>query len=448
MSAGATAAAPASLLLAVAGDDEMARIFSLEAMVQSWLDVEVALAEAQHELGLISDAAVEAVRRVARPEHVDHDALWAESRNVGYPILPLLRQISARMGPGEPDMLHYGATTQDIMDTGLVLLLVRGLDRLDALALRLGDALARLVELHRDTVMAGRTHAQQAVPTTFGAKMAVFLSQVARLKRRLDFLRTDVAQVSLHGAAGTSAAFGPEAGRIREHVAARLGLEASPVPWHVARDRLAEVGLHCALLAAVSARLAREVVALSRTEIGEVAEGSGHHRGASSTMPQKRNPIGSEAVIGMAGAAEALASGVLRAVEHEHERSAGEWQVEWHVLPQLMVLSAGALNGIGDVCDHLDVFEAAMTANLEADHGLIMAEAHMIALVDEVGRQAAHDVVYAAATRSRDDGVPLGEALGSGSIAPSSYLGAARAACTSALEDWRTAAAPVARTGV
>jgi 3-carboxy-cis,cis-muconate cycloisomerase len=330
---------------------------------------------------------------------------------------------------------------------------VRGLGRLDVLTVRLGNRLARLVELHRDTVMAGRTHAQQAVPTTFGAKMAVFLAQIARLKRRLDVLRVDVAQVSLHGAGGTSAALGPEAGRIREHVAARLGLAASSVPWHVARDGLAEVGLHCALLTAVSARLAREVVALSRTEIGEVSERSGHHRGASSTMPQKRNPIGSEAVIGMAGVAEALASAVLRSIEHEHERSAGEWQVEWHVLPQLMVLAAGALSGIGDVYDDLEVFEAAMTANLGADHGLIMAEAHMIDLVDDLGRQAAHDAVYAAAARSRKDGVPLDEALGRGhggrrEIAPSSYLGDAGAACASAIEDWRAAVTPTAEPGV
>jgi 3-carboxy-cis,cis-muconate cycloisomerase len=434
---------PFSLLTRLNGDAEMQRIFSEDRCIADWVAIEAALAVAQAAIGDIGRAEAAAVGVAADPEAIDRRALWTEAANVGYPILGLVRALVAGIPDGVAERVHYGATTQDIMDTALALALRDALDRLDALAVALGDELARLVAAHRATVMPGRTHAQQAVPTTLGAKLAVFVAQLTRHRERIAQCRPRVAVVSLHGAGGTSAALGPRAGEVREGLAAALGLAAAEVPWHVARDGVVEFGHVCVQLAATAARLAREVIDLARTEVGEVQESGGHHRGASSTMPQKRNPIGSEAVVGLAVTAEALASALPRAAEAGHERAAGEWQVEWHVVPQVACLTAAALARCADVVAGLEVDAAAMAANLEADGGLVMAEAYMMALAPALGRQRAHDIVYEAVGRVRAEGIDLRAALrGAGDAlgdlpAPGAYLGAASAACDAALEAWR-----------
>jgi 3-carboxy-cis,cis-muconate cycloisomerase len=429
------------------GDQEMAAIFSEERAIADWLRVERALAAAQAELGLISGAEAAAVDAAAQPDAIDRAALWREARNVGYPIMPLVRMVAAALPAGADDRVHFGATTQDIMDSALALALVDATARLDELIVAFGNAIAGHVEGGREMAMAGRTHAQQAVPTTFGAKMAVYLDQLARHRERLRQMSPRIDLVSLHGAGGTSAALGPRAADVRAGVAARLGLRAGDVPWHVARDGVAEFGHVCSLLAATCARFAREIVDLARTEVAEVAEAGGHHRGASSTMPQKRNPIGSEAVIGLAVSAGALAASLGRASEAGHERAAGEWQIEWHAVPHAAVLTASALAAAGEVAAGLELFPAAMTANLRADHGLIMAEAYMIALTPKIGRQRAHDVVYEAGVDARAQGRPLDAVLrdaggaaavvARSAIEPTAYLGGATAACDAALAAWR-----------
>jgi 3-carboxy-cis,cis-muconate cycloisomerase len=214
----------------------------------------------------------------------------------------------------------------------------------------------------------------------------------------------------------------------------------------VARDGVVEFGQLCTQLAATVTRLAREVIDLSRTEIGELSESAGHHRGASSTMPQKRNPIGCEAVVGLAVTASALAAALPRAAEAGHERAAGEWQVEWHVVPQVACLTAAALLRAAEVVEGLAVHAAAMAANLRADGGLIMAEAYMMALAPALGRQRAHDVVYAATRSVREDGLDLHAAVlrarGDDGVAgdlpsPDGYVGASAASCDAALGAWR-----------
>ncbi|HTE62449.1 MAG TPA: lyase family protein [Solirubrobacteraceae bacterium] len=444
-----TSPQPFSLLLSLFGDPEMNAILSLDETVRGWLRAEAALAEAQCAADLLSADATAAIVRAAVPESIDMDALLASARNVGYPILPLVRMIDAAAGSAGQGRVHLGATTQDIMDTGLALQLQRAAARLQQLTQALGDALALLVERERDTVMAARTHAQQAVPTTFGAKIAVFLGEVTRHRERLTSAAERVAFVSLHGAGGTSAALGERAAEVRASMAQRLGLRASAVPWHVARDGIAELGQVSAQLAATTARLGREVVALSRTEIGELAEREGHHRGASSTMPQKTNPIGSEAAIGMAIAAGATSAALLRAMEAGHERAAGEWQVEWHVLPQVLALSAGALATAGEVARELQVRRDAMRSNAGDGRGLIMAEAYMMRLAPTLGRERAHDLVYEAAQQARGDGLDLegalravGRARGIAQLAaleplgPEDHLGQTGAACAEALAAW------------
>jgi 3-carboxy-cis,cis-muconate cycloisomerase len=439
---------PFSLLQRLFGDPVMAEIFSAEQSVRYWLAVEAALAQAQAAVDVISERDATLIVEAAVLDNVDLDELWREARNVGYPILPLVRMISAVLPDPANGRVHYGATTQDIMDTGLALQLRASLDRLDELAVSFGDALVTHMDAHRHTVLPARTHAQQAVPTTFGTKLAVFLAELARHRTRLAAVRERACKVSLHGAGGTSAAFGPAAVEVRRAVADRLGLAVADVPWHVARDTVAEFGLAAAGLAATCARFGREVIDLSRTEIAEVAEQDGHHRGASSTMPQKVNPIGSEAVIGMACAAGASASALLRAMEAGHERSAGEWQIEWEVVPLVATLVAGAVRTAGEVATGLQPEPLAMRANLERSRGLIMAEAYMMRLAPEHGRERAHDLVYEAAQLARQGGLTLLDALARGgheltetedgpSLQPDRYVGQPDLVCDSALELWR-----------
>jgi len=440
---------PFDLLTGLAGDRGIHALFSEESTIESWLKTEVALAEAQADAGDIPREDAAAIKAAAVTANIDRDRLWEESRNVGYPILPLIRQVDEHLPEGNRGSLHLGATTQDIMDTGLALQLAEATDYLIARLTRLCGLLATAAERHVLTVMPGRTHAMQAVPTTWGAKLAVYLSDFAHHLERLRDVRRDVATVSLYGAVGTSAAYGPHAQAIRADVAARLGLASSDVPWHVSRVRLAEWGGACAMLTATASRLAREVIDLSRSEIGEVSERTGHLRGASSTMPQKTNPITSEVLVGNAIVMGGLAAALTRIVEAGHERAAGEWQAEWFLLPQIAAFAASSLTAAVDLVDGLQIKEDAMRANLEVDHGLIMAESYMIALAARVGRERAHDLVYEAAQRARAEDTPLADALQAvlephgipplDASAPERYVGDPRVTVDAALASWQAA---------
>jgi 3-carboxy-cis,cis-muconate cycloisomerase len=438
-----------SLLQRLYCDPVMAEIFSEEGIVQGWLDAEAALAKAQGELGVIPREHASLIAGASILDNIDLEGLWQEARNVGYPILPLVRMIAAALPPGPDGFVHFGATTQDMMDTGLVLQIRQAMDRLDRLIIDWGDALAALVSTHSRTTMAARTHGQQAVPTTFGAKVSVLLSEVGRHRDRLGAIRPQVELVSLYGAGGTSAALGSRAAETRARMARILGLAAPAIPWHVARDGIGEYIRFCAALCATGARFAREVIDLSRTEFGEVREQDGHHRGASSTMPQKENPIDCEGIVGMSVVAAALASASFRTMEPGHERSAGEWQAEWHLVPQVSGMAAACALGAGSIARGLRVYPERMAANLEADSGLVMAEAYMIGLAPLLGRERAHDLVYEAAKRARRDGRPLVETLreiapregleylgDNAPIQPRAYLGEAPEICQAALADW------------
>jgi 3-carboxy-cis,cis-muconate cycloisomerase len=402
---------PFSLLMHLVADEEQLAIFSEQSSVESWLAAERALALAQAEHGVITRDDAVAIVGAARLHNVDDETLWRTARTVGYPILGLVRAVCARLPPGPDGRVHYGATTQDIMDTGLALQMARSLSALDRALGRLGDALAARVAEHAETVMAARTHAQQAVPTTFGATLGTLLAQFTRQRERLAQAAPRIALVSLFGAGGTAAALGPHSSQVRATMAELLGLHHTDVPWHVDRDGIAEFGWLCTTVTATCAKLARNVVDLSRTEIGEVFEPFASHRGASSTMPQKVNPISSEVVIGLAGTAGALASSLARLQEAGHERAAGEWQVEWQVVPQLAVLAGTALSETLVVVEGMRVDAGRMRANLEQDGGLVMAEAQMISLAAAMGREHAHDLVYEAAARARTSGRTLTEVL-------------------------------------
>jgi 3-carboxy-cis,cis-muconate cycloisomerase len=336
------------------------------------------------------------------------------------------------------------------MDTGLVLILRGALGRLRELVQSSGDVVRALAALHRATPMAARTHAQPAVPTTFGAKLAVWLVELARHLDRLDSVESRLYVVSLHGAGGTAAALGERGGDIRSGVGAHLGLSTSVVPWHASRDVIAELGFVVAAMATTAGRIGREIVDLSRPEIGEIAEQAGHHRGASSTMPQKANPISSETAIGFSHLAAANQGALLSAMRVEHERSAGEWQIEWDALPAVIASAGGALLNIRDALSGLVVNAGRMRHNLDGEGGTIMAEAAMMALAGSLGRHRAHGLVYEAARGARTEGVSLADALRSalGAVEPvpmidldrvldpTSYLGEAMLQVDAALEVW------------
>ena len=442
-------------LVDVFGDEHVARLFSEESLVGAWLEVERALARAQADLGVIPAHAADEIEAAAQPGEIDLAALRVRTTVVGYPILPILEQIG-EASPGAARYVHWGATTQDIMDTGLALVLGRALDRIEALSQALGDEIATKADAHRASVMPGRTHAQPAVPITFGGKLAVWLAELARDVERIRAVRGRAAVVQLFGAAGTAAALGPESRAVRHRVAETLGLGAVDVPWHTARDTLAETGYVLATAAGTCGKLAREVVELSRPEIGEVREQGGHLRGASSTMPQKANPIGSEAIVGLSALAAQQAGALLAAMQGTHERAAGEWQVEWDAVPLVCTATAGALAGAQRVVAGLGVFPERMRENLAGDGGTLMAEAAMMAVAPTAGRARAHALVSEASLTARREGISLRSALervlGPDVLAampplddvldPDSYLGETDSIVTSALEEWARVRAP------
>jgi 3-carboxy-cis,cis-muconate cycloisomerase len=443
------------LLSAVGADNAMSAVFAETRVIGDWLEVEAAFAWALHHAGLVDEGTAGRIAQACASVEIDRPKLWAESALVGYPILPLVRMICAALDDADAGWVHYGATTQDIMDTALALQLRDAADRLIELLVQLGDGLAGLAIAHRDVVMPGRTHAQQAVPTTFGAKCAIVLAEITRHLPQLQAAREKVATVSLFGAGGTSAALGAHADPVRRELAARLGLAETAIPWHVARDRITEFAGIAARITGTCVRLARETIDLARTEVGEVAEADGLYRGASSTMPQKANPISAEVTVGFGVVAQAAAHSLLRAMEAGHERSAGEWQIEWQAIPQLCCSAAGALRAAGAVVEGLRVFPNRMRANLDLDGGRIMAEAYMIALAAALGRDRAHDVMYRAVRESREQNQPLlvtlqhvlpaevWEGVRDRLPTPETYLGSAGEIVDTAVADWRAASAPI-----
>ena len=438
-------------LLTLFGDEVVAGLFSERAQVEAWLRVECALAEAQAALGIITPAAATAIISEATIEKIDFARLRERTKIVGYPILPLIEEVSSKSSPEVGAYIHWGATTQDIMDTGLMLQMEPLLNRVKLLALDLGDILAARSQQYRATIMAGRTHAQQAVPISLGAKLAVWLAELDRHLHRLSDLRRRLLVVQLFGAGGTGAAFGPASSDIRHGVARLLNLGYVDVPWHTARDNIAEVGSVLAAMGSTCGKIAREVIDLSRSEIAEVREEVGWHRGASSTMPQKSNPIASEAVIGMSTLAREHVPALLSAMVGNHERAAGEWQIEWDSLPLICTLVAGCLDLAGQILDKLQVFPDRMHANLAADGGMIMAEAVMMALAPVVGRDRSHELVYSACAQARQHGITLHESLRTSLdedllarlpplhelLDPSRYAGESLAIVEAAVTHWR-----------
>ncbi|WP_270937082.1 class-II fumarase/aspartase family protein [Falsiroseomonas oryzae] len=403
--------ADSSVYSAVYGSDAMRAALGERSYLAGMLAFEAALARAQARLGLIPAEAAQAITAAAQVDRLDLAALAAATRNMGFPTVGLVKQLSALAGPEAGRWTHWGATTQDVLDTALVLQLRDALALFAADLDRLIAAFAAQARAHRGTVMAGRTHAQQALPITFGYKVALWLDPLITMRERLAQLRPRVLRLQFGGAVGTLASLGADGPRVAAELAKELDLALPAIPWHVARDAVAELGCWCGLLAGTLAKPATDVMWLMQSEVAEASEPAAPGKGGSSTMPQKRNPIGCEYVIAQARAAQGLVPQLLGAMLHEHERGAGPMQMEHLALGQVLLLSHGALATMLPIAEGLVVDADRMRRNLEAGGGLIMAEAVMMGLAPHLGRGVAHEVVHHACEAAMAEGSTLGAAL-------------------------------------
>jgi 3-carboxy-cis,cis-muconate cycloisomerase len=426
---------------ALYGTDAMRAAIGERALLAAMLRVEAALARAEARLGIVPHAAADAIAAAAEVDRLDLSALAAATRNTGYPVVGLVRQLSALAGPEAGRWTHWGATTQDILDTALVLALREGLALIGRDLDAVITALAARAREHRDTVMAGRTHLQHALPTTFGLKCAVWLAPLLSTRERLAQMAPRLFRVQFGGAAGTLASLGDKGLDVARELARELDLAEPDAPWHVARDAFAEAVSVLGILTGALAKMATDVMLLMQTEVAEAFEPHAPGRGGSSTMPQKRNPIACEYVIAQARGVQALVPLMLGAMAGDQERATGPWQAEALAIPQAMLLAHGALDQSLLIAEGMTVDAARMRRNLDATGGLIMAEAVMMGLAPVLGRGAAHDAVHHACDLALAEGVSLAEALGRDPVVaaaltparisaltePTSYLGAAGA---------------------
>ena len=343
--------------------EAVAETTSPEAWLAAMLEVEAALADAEAEAGLIPAEAAEAIRSACDVDGFDAARLAAEGRASANPVVPLVAALREKVGGDAAGFVHYGATSQDIMDSAAMLVASRALGVLRSELDQVAAACAELAKRHRETPMAGRTLLQQALPITFGLKAAGWLDSVMAARERLDSLSL---AVQLGGPAGTLASIAPEGERVVALLAKRLDLEEPALPWHTARLRVADLGAALALTAGALEKVALDVVLLSQTEIGEVAEPSGGGRGGSSSMPHKRNPVGSVLAIACARRIRGDASVLLAAMPQEHERAAGAWQSEWAPLSDALALTGGAAAAMREALEGLEVKPERMRENLEA----------------------------------------------------------------------------------
>lgn len=394
------------------GTPRMREVFSDYALISRYAEVEVALAKAEARCGVIPAEAAEQIAARTDVSAFDFDLLRSETDIVGYPILPLVHQMSKQCGEAGR-YVHWGATTQDIMDTAVILQVRDGLKIIEEDIAALRGILADLSKRYRDTPMAGRTHLQQALPVTFGYKTAIWLAMFDRHAERLEQLKPRVLVGEFAGAAGTLASLGGKGFDVQNALCEELGLGVPVSTWHVARDGLAEVINFFGLVTGSLGKIALDIMIMASTEFAEVYEPFVKGRGASSTMPQKRNPISSELMLAASKGVRQHAGLMLDAMVQDFERATGPWHAEWMAIPESFVLTAGALNQAKFALGGLIVDEKRMAGNLDISRGLIVAEAVMMGLASQIGRQEAHDVVYDACRLANDKGMTLADALSS-----------------------------------
>tara|TARA_B100001287_G_scaffold269662_1_gene267384 strand:+ start:4976 stop:6322 length:1347 start_codon:yes stop_codon:yes gene_type:complete len=390
---------------------EFLDIFNDNMRVQAWYDVEVALAKAQAKLGIIPTEAYEEIARKAYVENVDVQKIGKGISETAHPIVPAIRALEEICEGGAGEFIHYGATTQDIMDTGLILQIKKAwpLLKRDLEAAR--DALKILAKKYRSTPMVGRTHGQQALPLTFGYKCAVWVDELSRHLERQSEAEPRILSGNITGAVGTMAAFGGKGQETQREALQYLGLTVPNICWHSSRDRICELANFLTQVAASLGKIAREVYALQQVEFGEVAEP--HHRGkvGSSTMPHKRNPATVELAIGLSRLIRAQQVAITDAAFQEHERYSALLRIELAAVPEMMIYSGALLSKMKTVLEKLEVFPTRMRQNLDLLGGLLLSEKIMLALGKKIGKQTAHEVVYEIAMSSFEKEIPFKDAL-------------------------------------
>ncbi|MCW2473081.1 MULTISPECIES: adenylosuccinate lyase family protein [unclassified Symbiopectobacterium] len=392
------------------GTPAMRAVFDDHELIRKYVIVEVALAKAQARCGVIPEAAAQEIAQRCNADTLDFDLLRHETEIVGYPILPLVHQISKQAGESG-GFVHWGATTQDIMDTAVVLQIRDAFELIEQEIKTLRGTLAGLAKRYRTTPMAGRTHLQQALPVTFGYKAAIWLDMFDRHQERLDQARPRILVGEFAGAAGTLASLGDKGLEVQKALMEELGLGVPVSTWHVARDGFAEAVNLLALMTGSLGKIAYDVMLMASNEFGELYEPFVKGRGASSTMPQKRNPISSELMLACAKGVRQQAGLMLDAMVQDLERATGPWHAEWIAIPESFILSAGALHQANFMLSGLIVDEQAMARNLDMTKGLIVAEAVMMGLAPYIGRQDAHDIVYDACRIVNEKGGRLADVL-------------------------------------
>ncbi len=387
---------------------EMSVIFSGSALVERMLRFEAALARAEARVGIIPHHAAEAIMTKCRIDLFDLRTLYKDAAGSGTPAIPLVRMLTELVEGEGRKFVHWGATSQDAIDTAMVLQMRDGLDLLIEGLLAIGITCASFAERHRNTPMAGRTLLQHAVPITFGLKAARWLAQITRAVHRLRDLREQSLAVQLGGAAGTLAALGTDGVKVMELVAQELNLPTPELPWHAERDRIAEIAAGVSIVASVMAKIATDLALLAQTEVNEASATATSPTGRSSTMPQKRNPVEATQAIACAQVAIGVL-GTLLADTHEHERAVGAWQAEWQAIPELFRCTSGAVMWTHRAVSTLEVDPNRMRANLELTNGLIMAEALTMALAPHFGRPEAYRIVQEVCDRAVQSKTPLRE---------------------------------------
>lgn len=435
---------------------EMAVIWSGESFVRQMLAFEAALARAEANVGVIPHAAAEAIAAACRSELFDVTVLYRDAAVAGTPAIPLVNMLTTQVRDEARGFVHWGATSQDVIDTALVLQMRAGLDLLIERLLAIGAVCVSFAERYRRTPMAGRTLLQQALPITFGLKAARWLALIIRQARRLGELRVTISVVQLGGAAGTLASLGEVGMRVTELLAAELGLAVPDLPWHAERDRTADVAAGLGVVAGGMAKIASDLALLAQTEVGEAAEAPIAGKGQSSAMPQKRNPVDAMMALASSRLAIGVVPVVLSAMAQEHERAVGGWQAEWEALPDLFRFTSGAVEHVRSAVASLDVSTERMQANLTQSGGMIMAEALTMALAPHLGRHEAYRIVREVCERATEAGMDFRQAAFSDeriraalptdaierALDPAAYLGSTDVYISRALDDFHALRSP------
>ena len=405
---------PVHLIGSLATTEPLADVFSDESVLQALLDFEAALARAEAQLGVIPKTAAEAIEKCAKAPGFDLAELARETLRAGTPGIPVARELTARVRAANVQaarFVHWGATSQDVADTALILLLKRARAILAGDHARLIAALAALSNEHADTVMLGRTLLQPAPPVTFGLKAAGWLAATRRGWARIDTRFEEAEVIQFGGASGTLAALGDQGVAVGQALAEELGLRYPDAPWHTHRDCLAALAAACGVQCGSLGKMARDISLLMQGEVAEAAEPQGDGRGGSSTMPHKRNPIGCSLALAAAHRAPGLVGAFLSAMVQEHERGVGGWQAEWPIITSLIQATGLAVASMAEVVEGLTVDPARMRANIDATRGAIFAERVMMMLGSTLGRDIAHKLLEESGRKSAAERRPLVDVL-------------------------------------